>query len=73
VASGFRIYGLPLKVPRPGSLDARGRGCTCPEVANQKGQGWEVSEEATRRGFWIDTGCPLHGLDAHTAEKSPPP
>jgi len=71
VASSFRIYGLPLRVPRPGSPEALGRGCTCPDAANRKGKGWEVSEESTRTGFWIETTCRLHGVESREERSAP--
>jgi len=49
------------KVNRPGSSAARVLGCGCPVAANRAGRGWEVSDDATCSGFWIEDGCTIHG------------
>jgi len=28
---------------------------------NRAGGGWEVSDDETRKGFWIDEECVVHG------------
>jgi hypothetical protein len=44
--------------PTPGSHEAVRQGCTCSMVANNNGRGIRDDREK----FWIDGGCPLHGL-----------
>ena len=39
----------------PGSLAARGHGCTCPPLENRHGMGWVDLPYQVRRE------CPLHG------------
>ena len=47
------------EIPKPGSDEALGRGCTCPVLDNVHGQGvWGGDGET----FWISENCPLHGV-----------
>jgi hypothetical protein len=55
---------LGQKPPNPGSAAAQKRGCTCPVLDNGQGD-----EELGRiRGFWINSECPLHGVDKSEGE-----
>jgi len=62
----FKILQTTAGVDLPGSPAARARGCGCPVGPNRSGTGWEVSDEVTRRGFWIEDGCRVHGQLAST-------
>jgi len=44
----------------PGSAAARARGCSCPTGPNGLGAGLPVSDDTTRKGFWIEDRCEIH-------------
>jgi hypothetical protein len=44
--------------PNPGSDEAIDQNCSCPVLDNGRGN----QELGDTRGFWIDGGCPLHGV-----------
>ena len=44
----------------PGSDTAIERGCTCPRMDNNHGDGWVVDG---LRHWWIAQDCPLHGWE----------
>ena len=48
-----------VPVPRPGSPRAIAHGCTCPELANDHGQGMPGKDGTA--WFLFSTDCPLHG------------
>jgi hypothetical protein len=58
----FRILriGAGTGTSPPASREARRRGCTCPVRENRAGGGWDVSDDDTRKGFWIDEDCDTH-------------
>lgn len=53
---------MPKQVkPNPGSNEALILNCSCPVLDNAHGRG--VRPIDGKPQFWIDGGCPLHGLD----------
>ena len=46
--------------PNPGSPEAVKQGCKCPVIDNRYGKG--IRDD--RDEYWINGGCPLHGLHA---------
>jgi len=42
----------------PGSLEAVGRGCLCPEIDNRHGRGWPG--ENGKPVFYLSDQCPMH-------------
>ena len=48
-----------MTTPNPGSDAAIKQGCTCPEMANARGKG--IMGDGEKHGYWINSGCPLHG------------
>ena len=51
------------KQPNPGSDKAVKKGCTCPVMDNNRGKGLGCDN------FWIDGGCPLHGVEKKEENK----
>ena len=53
--------GWGVKVPSPGSREARELGCSCAVMDNHYGEGfvWEG-----KRSFWVSDDCPLHGEES---------
>lgn len=47
-----------MKIPKPGSAEAKALGCTCPITDNGHGAGRGGNGE--RFGWWISGDCPLH-------------
>ncbi len=48
-------------IPNPGSKQAIKKGCTCPIMDNEYGEGCGKSEEGYLL-FWMVEDCPLHGI-----------
>lgn len=46
----------------PGSKEAQDKGCTCPVLDNNHGNGVNGS-------FWMNGDCPLHGVEANQSNK----
>ena len=42
----------------PGSSEARLKGCICPAMDNNNGEGLSDTDEEQR--YWVKGGCPLH-------------
>jgi len=49
--------------PKPGTVEARSAGCTCPVIDNHYGRGWGGDGE--RYGWIMQADCPLHGRPGH--------
>lgn len=47
-----------MKIPKPGSAEAKALGCTCPITDNGNGAG--IGGDGDRFGWWISGDCPLH-------------
>jgi hypothetical protein len=60
VSVQFKILRVQAEAAPPASPNARRRGCTCPVRENRAGGGWDVSENDTLKGFWIDEACEIH-------------
>jgi hypothetical protein len=54
-----------MEKPDPGSSEAIGRGCTCDVGDNNHGLG---QNHGGQTYFFPDLDCPLHGVDAVTAD-----
>jgi len=54
---------------RPGSTEAREKGCTCPILDNHYGRG--RGGEGEKYGWWIVQDCPLHGGPAEEISLAP--
>jgi hypothetical protein len=60
VSVRFKILRTGTTTVTPASRDARADGCTCPVRENRAGGGWDVSDDETLRGFWINEQCAVH-------------
>lgn len=49
---------MNAKLPKPGSLEAICRGCSCPLLENKIGEGWMEGEKG--KVYLLDSKCPLH-------------
>jgi hypothetical protein len=47
--------------PNPGSQEAIDKGCTCPVLVNQHGDGCYTTDGIPM--FWISETCPIHGIN----------
>lgn len=54
-------------VPRPGSMDAQMRGCTCPIIDNGHGRGYRGQPDI----FVITADCPVHFPPSPSAGDKP--
>ena len=62
-----------MTTPNPGSDAAIKQGCTCPVLDNAHGRG--IMGDGENHGYWISSGCPLHGQKGEnheTAQNRPP-
>jgi len=57
----FRILRFAADGTSPGNAAAKRLGCICPARENRAGAGWDVSDDHTLKGFWIDEDCTIHG------------
>ena len=48
-----------MNTPNPGSDAAIKQGCTWPVLDNARGKG--IMGDGEKHGYWISSGCPLHG------------
>lgn len=48
------------KHTNPGSIEAKNKGCKCPQTDNGRGLGAFVDDKG-KPVFWINKDCPLHG------------
>lgn len=51
-------------VPNPGSPEAKRRGCLCPRLDNNNGEGFPVDGQPC---WWMTDDCPLHGARVRAA------
>jgi len=48
--------------PAPSSPEAIALGCSCPRMDNANGEGSGYRADDGTPLYWIDAGCPLHGV-----------
>lgn len=55
-----------MNVITPGSKEAINKGCLCPILDNNNGEGaWGTQNKPdSEKLFWINSDCPLHGKDS---------
>lgn len=54
----------------PGSQMAGDLGCSCPVMDNAGGRGVRLNDEVF---FWINSACPVHGLQLAEAARNASP